>query len=151
MKPSTGTACLVSVLKRGALTCLACERQLRGRNKLLKRFRSALESTTDGTVCCIPALMDAKIKSRYVGFWRSVESARQSAISSQFLVSSILSSELDLWAEASCLVEGCSNDPFSSVSGVYLTVATECSSVSAWLLEVDEVLSWICVFAPSSG
>lgn len=49
----------------------------------------------------------------------------------------------------SCLVEGCSNDPSSTVPFVQPTVATVCVTVTTGLLESDEVLSHSRVCGPS--
>lgn len=71
----------------------------------------------------------------------NVESAIQSSRLSQFLLSSILSSEFALSAGAFYLFERHSNDPFAPVPDLNSTGGTVCLTVTAWLPDVDEELT----------
>lgn len=118
MKPCMGTVCLVETLNGGALTRLACKRELGGRSELLTRIGLAYMSNRLVMGHCVRVLTPTEIRTRYIIFCQNVESAGQSSRFSQFLLSSVSSFELAFSASAFCLVDRCSNNPFPSVPGV---------------------------------
>lgn len=118
MTPCTGAAWLMSVVNDGASAGLTSKHQFVRRNVQLTRPGIAPVANNLAKVHLTPSLMPREINTRFVGFWKSFEIAKQALGLSQILFSSILFSDMALSTWSFCLVEGCPNDPFSSVPDV---------------------------------